>query len=144
MFQRKYQVKGEDVNDVMIMQNHAYVKYSAKIFETFLLNSGYSLQKLQQLNIFWQKENEQLFKLENLFFTQFFYVNLNFNSINSSGNNLELVISFYNEKFIKHAHIVTTIGWYDLFSLKKINTPKRLVKYFIPKESYSSFSLAEE
>lgn len=72
MFQRKYQVKGEDVNDVMLMQNHAYVKYGSKIIEIFLLDIGYSKQKLQKLNVFWQKENEQLLKFDNLFFTQFF------------------------------------------------------------------------
>ena len=47
MFTRTYTGKGEDVNDFMIMQNFAYLTYSSKILEAFLLEKGFS--KLKKL-----------------------------------------------------------------------------------------------
>lgn len=138
MFQRKYQVKGEDVNAVMLMQNYAYVKYASKILETFLLSNGYSGLKLNQLNVFWQKSNEQLFKFKNLFFTHFFDVELEVLNDNYKNNKQQdLKITFFNDKNEKCAQITTSIIWHDLFSLKQINTPKRIEKYFTGLETFA-------
>ena len=60
MFIRTFKVKGEDVNDFMIMQNFAYLSYSSKLLEVYLLEKGYSQLKLNSLKIGWQKSNDRL------------------------------------------------------------------------------------
>jgi acyl-CoA thioesterase FadM len=48
MFQRNYKVKGEDVNDFMVMQNAAFLKYSSKLLDTFLHENGFTGHKLNK------------------------------------------------------------------------------------------------
>ena len=66
MFTRNFRVKGDDVNDFMVMENAAFLTYSSKIVEVFLLDNGFSNLKLNSLKIGWQKSNDRLINQKRL------------------------------------------------------------------------------
>ena len=136
MFVRNYKVKGMDVNDFMVMQNFAYLSYSAKLIEVFLLEKGFPQMKLNSLKIGWQKANDQLVNKKHLMFTESFSVHLNFSKINSKENITKTFIDFYNTKNELCATLTTEIQWLDYNTLKTIIPPKKIAQHFIEKQQY--------
>ena len=136
MFQRNFKVNGEDVNDFMVMQNFAYLKYSSKILEVFLLEKGFSKLKLNAMEITWQKSNEKLIKKSNLMFMQNFTVNLHFDYNQNNDAETKIYILFYNSENTLIAEIQTTINFIDCNSWEFIKMPKQIAKHFSSNEVY--------
>lgn len=60
----EYRVSGEDVNDHMVMESHAYYTYSLRHIFNFLYNLGFSKQKLNKMkvHIYERKSNIEIFR----------------------------------------------------------------------------------
>ncbi|MEQ6124776.1 hypothetical protein AAON49_11275 [Pseudotenacibaculum sp. MALMAid0570] len=130
MFTRNYKVKGEDVNDFMIMQNFAYVSYSSKLIEAYLLEKGFPRLKLNSLKIGWQKSNDQLQNTKHLMFTELFTVRLNFERTYTQKSVVKTYIDFYNAKNELCATLITDLQWLDYTTLKLIIPPKNIAQHF--------------
>lgn len=136
MFQRIYTVKGEDVNDFMVMQNTGYLKYASKIVETFLFVKGFSNLKMNTLQVGLQKNNDQIIGYKNLMFTQTFIVKLQFKEIGICNQKMSVAIHFYNLKEEICATVVRELSWFDYSSWTTIIPPKSISKYFLKSESF--------
>ena len=134
MFQRNYTVKGEDVNDFMVMQNAAYLNYYSKLLETFLFVKGFTKLKMNTLRVGLQKKNDQISQYHNLFFTQPFSVNLEFKTIAFSNQKMNVSIHFYNEQKELCTTITRELFWFDYTLWETITPPKTITKYFLEDE----------
>ncbi len=134
MFVRNYKVKGEDVNDFMIMQNFAYLTYSSKLLEVYLLEKGFSKLKLNSLKIGWQKSNDRLINKKRLMFTDAFSVHLNVSNTNQKDHKTTVAIDFYNAKNELCATLMTELQWLDYNKWEIISPPQKIAQYFIPQE----------
>lgn len=137
MFQRSYKVKGEDVNDFMVMQNAAYLKYSSKILETFLFVKGFTKLKMNSLQVGLQKKNDQIIQHKPLLFTQAFTVDLECKSIAFSNHKMSVSVHFYNAKKELCTTITRELFWFDYTLWQVISPPKTIAKYFMLDEVYS-------
>lgn len=131
MFTRSYKVKGEDVNDFMIMQNFAYLTYSSKLLEVFLLEKGFSKLKLNSLKIGWQKNNDRLINKKRLMFTESFTVHLNFSNTNHKENKTTVHIDFYNAKSELCTTLMTELQWFDYDAWEVISPPHKIAQHFL-------------
>ena len=115
MFQRNYKVKGEDVNDFMVMQNAAFLNYASKLFDTFLYTNGFAKLKMNTLKVGLQKVNDQVEHYKNLMFTQDFSISLDFKKIDISSK-MEVEVSFYNAKNELCVTVKRAFFWFDYAS----------------------------
>ena len=136
MFQRDYKVKGEDVNDFMVMQNAAYLTYSSKLLETFLFVKGFTKLKMNTLKVGLQKKNDKITQHKPLLFTQAFSVYLEFKSIAFSNQKMKVSIHFYNDKKELCTTITRELFWFDYTSWETITPPKTITKYFVEEKKY--------
>lgn len=136
MFQRNYTVKGEDVNDFMVMQNAAYLSYSSKILETFLFVKGFTKLKMNALKVGLQKKNDQIIQYKPLLFTQAFSVDLEFKNILFSNQKMNVSIHFYNDKKELCTTITRELFWFDYTNWVSITPPKAIAKYFVEVKNY--------
>ena len=132
MFVRNYKVKGEDVNDFMVMQNFAYLSYSSKLIEAYLLENGFSQMKLNTLKIGWQKSNDQLRNKKPLMFTQNFSVRLNFET-NLSNRTVKTYVDFYNHRGELTATLTTDLDWINYENWEHITIPHNMMHLFTQK-----------
>ena len=132
MFVRTFKVKGEDVNDFMVMQNFAYLEYSAKLLEVFLFEKGFSRLKLNRLKIGWQKTNDRLVNKKQLMFTDSFTVRLNFSDEKLNNLSRRMFVDFYDNKNELCASLITELTWFDYNLWQKIETPRKISQYFEP------------
>lgn len=130
MFIRNYTVKGEDVNDFMVMQNFAYLKYTSKLIEVFLLDNGFSKMKLNDLKIGWQKNNDQLKNAKKLMFMQTFSAVLEFDTSGDYGDHTYVTVRFYNAENELCSMVNTELHWVNYTNWEVISPPKRIMKYF--------------
>jgi len=129
MFVRNYRVKGEDVNDFMVMQNFAYLSYSSRLIETYLMENGFPQMKLNSLKIGWQKSNDQLQNKKQLMFTQNFSVHLNFEA-NFKGNCIKTYVDFYNERGELATTLITDLNWVNYNNWTQIQPPLNMMHLF--------------
>jgi acyl-CoA thioesterase FadM len=134
MFQRNYTVKGNDVNDFMVMQNAAYLNYSSKLLETFLFVKGYTKLKMNSLKVGLQKKNDQIIQYKPLLFTQAFSIELEFKNILFTNQKMCVAIHFYNIDKELCTTINRELFWFDYSSWQTISPPKKISKYFLAKE----------
>jgi acyl-CoA thioesterase FadM len=140
MFQRLYKVEGEDVNDFMVMQNIAYLKYSSKLMETFLFNKGFTKLKMNSLKVGLQKSNDQIIQKKHLMFTQGFTVQLEFVKLNFESNKMNVKIHFFNNKEEICATVVRDLSWFDYDTWKTISPPKIITNYFSQQKTFRNAS----
>ncbi len=131
MFKRNYTVKGEDVNDFMVMQNFAYLRYTSKLIELFLLEKGFSKPKLNNLKIGWQKSNDQLKNSKKLMFMQSFSAVLEFDTSGDYGDHTYVMVRFYNSENELCSTVSTELHWVDYSNWEIIHPPKGIMKYFV-------------
>lgn len=130
MFQRSYKVKGKDVNDFMVMQNASYLYYSSKIVETFLFVKGFTKLKMNSLKVGLQNNSDQIVLYKPLFFTQRFYIDLEFKNIVYSNQKMSISIHFYNENNELCATIIRAFFWFDYTTWHAVAPPKKIANYF--------------
>lgn len=132
MFIKNFKVKGTDVNDFMVMENTAFLRYSSKIIEIFLMENGYSKLKLNTQKIGWQNRNDSLTNKKRLMFTETFSAQLLIDNISTSENYKSIVvIDFYNNKNELSATLTTELFWFDYATWQPISTPKRISNFFV-------------
>lgn len=136
MFQRNYKVKGEDVNDFMVMQNSAYLNYASKLFDTFLFVNGFTKLKMNSLKIGVQKSNDQIEHYKYLMFTQEFTIDLNFKEIGICEKKMFVEINFYNHKNDLFAKVKRDLFWFDYTSWQTVKPPKTITKHFLITEEF--------
>ncbi len=130
MFKRNFTVKGEDVNDFMVMQNFAYLKYTSKLIEVFLLDHGFSTSKLNDLKIGWQKNNDQLKNSRKLMFMQAFSAALEFDTSGNFSDHTYVTVRFYNTENELCSEVSTELHWVNYTNWEVIHPPKGIMKYF--------------
>ena len=136
MFQRNYTVKGEDVNDFMVMQNAAYLKYSSKILETFLFVNGFTSLKMNTLKVGLQKRNDQITQFKPLLFTQPFSIELQFQNILFSNQKMNVIIHFYNKNQELCTTITRALFWFDYTLWQTVCPPKKIAKFFVKEKEF--------
>ena len=129
MFARNYKVRGEDVNDFMVMQNFAYLSYASRLIEAYLMENGFPQLKLNSMKIGWQKSNDQLKNKKHLMFTQNFSVRLNFH-IGSRKDGVNTSIDFYNQKGELVATLNTELTWINYETWERIIPPHSMMHLF--------------
>lgn len=129
MFVRNYKVRGEDVNDFMVMENFAYLSYASRMIEAYLMENGFPKMKLNSLKIGWQKSNDQLKNKKHLMFTQNFSVHLNF-STTYRKDGVHTSVDFYNEKSELMATVNTELTWFNYETWERIAPPHRIMHLF--------------
>ena len=140
MFQRTYSVKGQDVNDFMVMQNAAYLNYTSKILETFLFVKGFTKLKMNNLQVGLQNSNDQVKHFKSLLFTQQFSVKIEFNSLSFCHQKMNVIVHFFNEKQELCATVIRDLHWFDYNSWQAITPPKTITKYFSNTEALEQAS----
>lgn len=98
MFHMDYQVKGEDVNDYMTMEGHAYFSYSLRHIYNFLFQLGYSRQKLNRLKIHLQEQKSHFEMYKPLMFGNNFKIFLSIGESNDNARLFEVKNRFLNSK----------------------------------------------
>ena len=136
MFQRTYTVKGEDVNDFMVMQNTGYLKYASKIVETFLFVNGFTNLKMNKLKVGIQKSNDQISSYKNLMFTQSFSVKLEFKGMGFCAQKMNIAVHFYNDNEEVCATVIRELFWFNYNTWKTIIPPKAITKHFLQNENF--------
>ncbi|WP_282079111.1 hypothetical protein [Aquimarina algiphila] len=131
MFRKIYKVKGEDVNDFMVMQDIAYHRYASSILETFLFEIGYSKQKLNTLKIGLQKCQEELVHHKPLMFMQNFFLNLELLDSNNNEREISIRTRFFDTNNGLCAISFIKFNWYDHYNKKMIAPPKRMIKHLL-------------
>jgi acyl-CoA thioesterase FadM len=129
MFVRNYRVKGEDVNDFMVMQNFAYLSYSSKIIEAYLLENGFSQLKLNALQIGWQKSNDHLRNKKHLMFAKNFTARLNFGETTRE-KAVTAFIDFYDDQQELVATLTTELTWFDYEDWTIVSPPQQIDRLF--------------
>lgn len=130
MFQRKYTVKGEDVNDFMVMQNAAYLQYASKLLATFLYKNGFTNLKMNTLKVGLEQQNDSLKIYKPLFFTKEFTINMVCENLLSSSNKMIVTIQFYNSKDELAATLTRELVWFDYENWQALTPPNKLLQYF--------------
>lgn len=138
MFQRKYTVKGEDVNDFMVMENAAYLKYTSKLVDTFLFVNGFTKLKMNSLKVGLQKKNDTIEQYKQFMFTEPFTVNLNFIALDMCEQKMNIEIRFFNQKKELCTVVNRELFWFDYSKWKIVAPPKFIGKYFTKKPNYAN------
>lgn len=131
MFKRTYQVKGEDVNDFMVMQHFAYLLYASRIVQVFLFEEGYSRQRLNNLKIGLEECGEELIHYKQLMFGQTFLAVLEFTPGTNSKLKVRANIRFFNARNELCAEVFTELQWFDYSYWRATIPPKNIRKHFI-------------
>lgn len=129
MFRRTYKVKGEDVNDFMVMQNFAYSFYTNRLFESFLFEMGYSKQKLAALKIDAKISNKKIIHQKHLMFPQSFFVSLDISYNANKKEKMNITNRFFNTKNKLCTIITKELHWFD-YKREIISPPKKMMDYF--------------
>ncbi len=136
MFRRTYKVKGEDVDDFMIMQDFAYYSYASSILKSYLFEKGYSKHKLNTLKIDFQEFSQKIIYQKHLMFTQSFFVNLEFIGTNNNGQKINIRNRFFNTKNELCVTASTQLYWFDN-SKEVIAPPKPIIEHVLIKETFA-------
>ncbi len=136
MFQRIYTVKGNDVNDFMVMQNAAYLHYASLIFDVFLLEKGFSKDKMNKQKVGLDKKKDQLFLNKHLMFTKEFTIKLEFLDLLFTNQKMNIAVHFYNEKQELCATVQRELFWFCYDSWQSVCPPKTISKYFSKTKEY--------
>ena len=129
MFRKTYKVKGEDVNDFMVMQHFAYLSYASNVLHTFLFEKGYSRQKLNTLKIGLQESSEELIHYKHLMFGQAFFVDLEL-YLKADDGKISIKNSFFNQRNELCTVVHTKLSWFDYSEWEVTPAPKRIAKHF--------------
>ena len=129
MFYRNYKVRGEDVNDFMVMQNFAYLSYSSKLIEVYLLEHGFSQLKLNSLQLGWQKSNDHLRNKKHLMFAKNFTARLNFGE-STRNKSTTVFIDFYDDQQELVATLTTELSWFDYEAWDFVSPPQQIANLF--------------
>lgn len=130
MFTRNYSVKGEDVNDFMVMQNNAYLKYTTKLVDTFLHTNRFTKLKMNNLKVGLQNNNDRLQQYKPLLFTEAFSVALHCKLLCNSSKKMNIEIYFYNKKEELCALVSREISWFNYENWQVETPPKTIRNYF--------------
>ncbi len=129
MFRRTYKVKGEDVDDFMVMQDFAYHSYISSILHTFLFENGYCKRKLKTLKMDWKQCSKEFVYIQHLMFTQRFFLNL---EVFEATNNTQNIRSrFFNSKNELCAVVTTQLYWVNNNYKEVIIPPRRVLRSFV-------------
>ena len=127
MICKNYVVAGEDVNDVMIMENDAYISYTVRLLYSFLFDNGFSKQKLNALHLGLQLGNHELICYKNLMFTEHFFIKIENYWIDDK---IKIKSCFFNSKNECCAEVTKELEWFDHIRREIITTPKQILKHF--------------
>lgn len=127
MTSKNYVVTGEDVNDVMVMENTAYISYTLRLVYHFLFDNGFSKEKLNALHLGLQEGDHILVCYKNLMFTEQFSVEMNHFYIDEKIN---IKSYFFNSKKECCAEVTKEIEWFDHIRREVITAPKQILQHF--------------
>ncbi|MEN2401263.1 hypothetical protein GKZ90_0015850 [Flavobacterium sp. MC2016-06] len=129
MIYRNYIVTGEDVNDVMVMENTAYISYTLRLLYHFLFDNGFSKERLNALHLGLQEGNHELVSYKNLMFTERFFVEMKHCYIDDKIN---IKSCFFNSKKECCAEVTKEVEWFDPIRREVTATPKQILQHFNP------------
>ncbi|WP_299217147.1 hypothetical protein [uncultured Aquimarina sp.] len=113
MFRRNFKVKGEDVDDFMVMQENAYQSYTSSILSAYLFEKGYAKQKRKTINFDLQEFLETKKIRKHLMFMQDFFINMELLSFDEKQQKLIVRNSFFNASNELCVTAKTSISWFE-------------------------------
>ncbi|WP_299896488.1 hypothetical protein [uncultured Aquimarina sp.] len=96
IFKKEYKVKGEDVDDFMVMETSAYQKYVASIFKTFLFENGLKNKTSKKIDYTPVTSLNSLVLIKPLMFLQEFCINLELICSDKNLKKIEMKSRFFN------------------------------------------------
>ncbi|SEK50614.1 hypothetical protein SAMN04487910_0681 [Aquimarina amphilecti] len=127
MFRRNFKVKGEDVDDYMVMQDTAYIEYTSSILFAFLFEKGYTSKKREHTHFNMQKSIGSLIQRKHLMFMQDFFINLELISIDTNKQKLNIRNRFFNSNNELCVTTNTYLYWMDSNQQEIIIPPKKII-----------------
>ncbi|AXT55112.1 MULTISPECIES: hypothetical protein [unclassified Aquimarina] len=127
MFRRNFKVKGEDVDDYMVMQNSAYIAYTSSVLLAFLFDKGYTDKKRNKTKLNVQESIESLSQRKHLMFMQDFFINLELICIDNDSQKLAIRNRFFNANNELCATINSYLYWIDSVHQEIITPPKKII-----------------
>lgn len=127
MIRKNYVVKGEDVDDYMVMENTSYLSYSFRLLYHFLFQKGYSKEKLNALKLGLKEGNHTLMIYKNLMFTQAFSVEMDYCY---SNGNININSYFFNAQNVICADLILEVNWFDYNRGEIIAVPRQIIQHF--------------
>ncbi|GAA4271590.1 hypothetical protein U6A24_13470 [Aquimarina gracilis] len=131
MLRKTYKVKGEDVDDFMVMQDYAYQSYTSSMVDAFLFQKGYSKYKLNTQKIGLKKQFEKSVQLKNLMFTQHFFLNLELVNTDIEKQKMSFRSRFFNVENELCAMATLQLYWYNNSHEMIISTPRTVAQNFL-------------
>lgn len=120
MFKKTYKVKGEDVNDYMIMQDYAYNSYIILSIQSLLFENGYTKQRLCSLKKGTYSYTKNTIDRKHLMFTQSFSINQEFLDIDNYQQKVKIRSRFFNTNNELCLIVVSEFYWFDSTNKKMI------------------------
>ncbi|WP_405206688.1 hypothetical protein [Aquimarina sp. LLG6339-5] len=127
MFRRNFKVKGEDVDDYMVMQNSAYIAYTSSVLLAFLFDKGYTDKKRNKTKFSVQESIESLTQRKHLMFMQDFFINVELICIDNDCQKLTIRNRFFNANNELCATINSYLYWIDGVHQEIITPPKKMI-----------------
>ncbi len=88
MYQKRYKVTGEDVDDFMVMQEDAYKMYSVSSLKSFLYETNRT-KNISNTFLTTKKVSQEIKYYKDLMFTQQFVINLDIVEIQEGSFNIQ-------------------------------------------------------
>lgn len=98
IIKREYKVKGEDVDDFMVMETSAYEKYVISIFKTFLFENGLKNKISKKVDFTSVTSMNSFVLIKPLMFLQEFCLNLELIYTDKNLKKIEIKSRFFNSK----------------------------------------------
>ncbi|GAA0721017.1 hypothetical protein GCM10009430_21820 [Aquimarina litoralis] len=96
IIKKDYKVKGEDVDDFMVMETSAYQKYVSSIFKTFLFENGLKNKTSKKIDYTPVTSLNSLVLIKPLMFLQEFCINLELINTDKNLKKIEIKSRFFN------------------------------------------------
>lgn len=107
MYRKNYKVKGEDVDDFMVMEKVAYRMYFKLLIKDFLSDNKFSKKIIEKLKVNIDNSKEQLICMKDLMFTQDFSMYLDMFNMIQEGQKIKTKGRFFNE----NNELCATVVW---------------------------------
>lgn len=127
-FSKSFQVIWADIDANRHMRHSAYYDYAAQMRVMFFSESGYSLEKLAQLNIGPVLFREEAVFLKEIHMNESISVDINLAAMRQDGSRWKIVHNISKSSGEKSAVITVEGAWLDLQKRKLTTPPQELLQ----------------
>ena len=116
ILRKKYKVKGEDVDDFMVMNKAAYYSYIRSLVYNLLAEKGISKRSKDLIKIELSRSDGEIIKLQDLMFMQNFFLNLEVVTIPTDKKQIYVKSRFFDTNNELCAMVTSHFYWFDQYT----------------------------